>query len=121
MSHEIRTPLNAIAGFANLLTNTPELEEEDKQNYVDIINTNTELLLRLINDILELSRLGSGFCKFQPTERRCADVTQFLLPDLRGTSEAGPQILAGFSKRRLYCLCRCLTAATGNHQFPDKC
>lgn len=64
MSHEIRTPLNAIAGFANLLTNTPELEEEDKQNYVDIINTNTELLLRLINDILELSRLDSGSANF---------------------------------------------------------
>lgn len=65
MSHEIRTPLNAIVGFSNILTTTEELEEEDRKQYIDIINTNSELLLKLINDILELSRIESGYMSFR--------------------------------------------------------
>ena len=58
MSHEIRTPLNAIVGFSELLTNTDS--EDDKEEYMEIIRTNSNLLLQLINDILDLSRLESG-------------------------------------------------------------
>lgn len=58
MSHEIRTPLNAIVGFSDLLTVTEDLEE--KEEYVNIINTNNELLLKLINDILDLSKIEAG-------------------------------------------------------------
>ena len=65
MSHEIRTPLNAIVGFSNILTSEGDIEEEDKQQYIDIINTNSELLLKLINDILELSRIESGYMSFK--------------------------------------------------------
>ena len=54
MSHEIRTPLNAIVGFSGLLAMTEELEE--REEYINIINNNNELLLQLINDILDLSR-----------------------------------------------------------------
>lgn len=64
ISHEIRTPLNAIVGFSNLLTSNMELEEEEKQEYVDTINRNTDILLNLINDILELSRLESDQMSF---------------------------------------------------------
>lgn len=66
MSHEIRTPLNAIVGFSNLLnTETDiELEPEERENFVELINTNSELLLNLINDILDLSRIESGRMSF---------------------------------------------------------
>lgn len=64
MSHEIRTPLNAIVGFSNLLVSTPDLQDEEKKEFATIINTNTGLLLNLINDILELSRIDSGLISF---------------------------------------------------------
>ena len=52
MSHEIRTPLNAIIGFSNILAETDDKEE--KEEFVKIINKNSDLLLRLITDILDL-------------------------------------------------------------------
>ncbi len=58
MSHEIRTPLNAIIGFTELIQYCEDPEE--KQEYMNIINSNNELLLRLINDILDLSKIESG-------------------------------------------------------------
>lgn len=57
MSHEIRTPLNAIVGFSDMLANEPEFSDEERQEFVDIINTNTKLLL-------ELSRIESGNLSF---------------------------------------------------------
>lgn len=56
ISHEIRTPLNAIVGFSALL---PEADEEDKKDYVRIISDNTNLLLDLVSDVLDLSRIES--------------------------------------------------------------
>lgn len=64
MSHEIRTPLNAIVGFSNLLANENELSEEEKAEFIKIINKNCDLLLKLINDILEISRIESGNMTF---------------------------------------------------------
>ncbi|MEG0517877.1 MAG: transporter substrate-binding domain-containing protein [Bacteroidales bacterium] len=58
MSHEIRTPLNAIVGFSDLMADTDS--EQDKQQYKGIIKTNSELLLQLIDDILDLSRIEAG-------------------------------------------------------------
>lgn len=54
MNHEIRTPLNAIVGFSDLLK---DAEEEEKQAYIGVIHTNTELLLKLVTDVLDLSQL----------------------------------------------------------------
>ena len=64
MSHEIRTPLNAIVGFSDVLANEPEFSNEERQEFVNIINTNTKLLLKLVGDVLELSRIESGNLSF---------------------------------------------------------
>ena len=58
MSHEIRTPLNAIVGFSGLMVHCDDPTE--KEEYMNIIESNNELLLRLINDILDLSKIESG-------------------------------------------------------------
>lgn len=64
MSHEIRTPLNAIVGFSQLLGSDMELGKEEKNEFISLINTNNTLLLKLINDILDLSRIESGQISF---------------------------------------------------------
>lgn len=62
VSHEIRTPLNAIIGFSEIIANTEN--DEEKNYYLDIIKTNNSLLLNLINDILDLSKIESGRIDF---------------------------------------------------------
>lgn len=59
MSHEIRTPLNAIVGFAPLISEAEN--EQDKQDYIDVVNSNSDMLLNLINDILDLSKIEAGY------------------------------------------------------------
>lgn len=66
MSHEICTPLNAIVGFSNLLSMVEDKKE--MLEYAGIIETNTELLLQLINDILDMSKIESGMYDFHVTQ-----------------------------------------------------
>jgi signal transduction histidine kinase/DNA-binding NarL/FixJ family response regulator len=66
MSHELRTPLNAILGFTKLLIRDPATTETQK-NRLDVIDRSSELLLDLINDVLEMSRIESGQSSFEPT------------------------------------------------------
>ncbi|MDD2961479.1 MAG: PAS domain S-box protein [Muribaculaceae bacterium] len=66
MSHEIRTPLNAIVGFSELLLSTDDKEEG--KEYSNIINTNSDLLLRLVGDILDLSKIESGLIDLRATD-----------------------------------------------------
>ena len=63
MSHEIRTPLNAIVGFSSLIIGSVEQNNELKE-YADIVQTNSNLLLQLISDVLDISRLESGKLQF---------------------------------------------------------
>ena len=66
MSHEIRTPLNAIVGFSNLILQPDaDFNDEEKKMFAETINTNNDLLLKLINDILDVSRLESGHMDFR--------------------------------------------------------
>ena len=62
MSHEIRTPLNSIVGFASMLVE--EEDREERQGYIEIMQENTELLLQLISDILDLSKIEAGTLDF---------------------------------------------------------
>ena len=71
MSHEIRTPLNAIVGFSELLSDTTEPEE--KNTYKQLIETNSEILLKLIGDILDLSKIEAGSIDIN---RRRINITQ---------------------------------------------
>lgn len=64
MSHEIRTPLNAIVGFSSLIIDSIDHNEE-LQEYADIVQTNSNLLLQLISDVLDISRLESGKLQFK--------------------------------------------------------
>lgn len=80
MSHEIRTPLNAIVGFSNLLAQTEDRSEQ--KQYLEIVEQNNELLLKLISDILDLSKIEAG--TFEMTinridvNRLCTDIVQIL-------------------------------------------
>ena len=65
MSHEIRTPLNAIVGFSNLLVEQDDLEEEERKEFTQAINKNCEVLLNLVSDVLEISRIDSGNMSFK--------------------------------------------------------
>jgi PAS domain-containing protein/GAF domain-containing protein len=62
MSHEIRTPLNAIVGFSDLLVDSQDPDERNE--YINIVHENNELLLQLINDILDLSKIEAGIVEF---------------------------------------------------------
>ncbi|WP_459189782.1 ATP-binding protein [Parabacteroides sp. APC149_11_2_Y6] len=69
MSHEIRTPLNSIVGFSMLLRDIEGLEKNEIVEFVDIINKNCELLLSLINDILDISKIEAGTMEFRYSEQ----------------------------------------------------
>lgn len=77
MSHEIRTPLNAITGFAEVLGSANT--EEEKKQYQDIIKMNADLLMQLVNDILDMSKIEAGTLEFVHTK---VDVN-LLLSDLQ--------------------------------------
>ena len=81
MSHEIRTPLNAIVGFSNLLTETDDPEE--RRDYLRVVEENNDLLLTLISDILDLSKIEAGRCE----------------PDVRGGGALAEPQSAGSPRR----------------------
>lgn len=91
MSHEIRTPLNAIVGFAGILEEETK-GNEDLKEFVNIINYNSELLLKLINDILDLSRLESGRQSFSFQEENLVEHCTNIVAGLQATAAKGVQM-----------------------------
>ncbi len=84
MTHEIRTPLNAIVGFSNVLA-TGGCAQEDIVEYNKVIQTNSDLLLRLINDILDISRLESGKLDFYYEECNVESLCKEVLASVEAT------------------------------------
>lgn len=68
MSHAIRVPLNGVLGFSQIIANEAEVDEPTRKEYADIIQQNTEQLMRLVNNVLDLSRLEAGMMKFQMSD-----------------------------------------------------
>ena len=75
ISHEIRTPLNAIVGFSSLLVSAERGISEEKQEYINIIENNNTLLLQLISDVLDLSKIEAGTMEsdYAPIDVHIAD------------------------------------------------
>lgn len=91
MSHEIRTPLNAIVGFSCLLTETEDMK--DRKQYMAIVQENTELLLQLISDILDLSKMESGAFEFVKSDTDVNLLCSEIIRSLRMKVPAGVELV----------------------------
>lgn len=89
VSHEIRTPLNAIVGFSALLN---DVTEEEQSEFIEVINTNTELLLKLVNDVLDLSKLEADNFRLDIQEENIQWICQEALDVIRHKMTAGVQL-----------------------------
>ena len=109
MSHEIRTPLNAIVGFSELMMSCDDPEEKEK--YINIIQSNNELLLRLINDIIDLSKIESGVLEYRSEwfniGKVCEELYATILPRVKSPDvelrmgDTNPDAWASFDRNRL--------------------
>ena len=109
MSHEIRTPLNAIVGFSSLLVDADDVEL--RQSYMALVEENNGLLLNLISDILDISKIEAGTIEISMTSvdifRLCQEVIANFLPKTRSEKvllcfdENSPQIVINADKKRV--------------------
>jgi two-component system, sensor histidine kinase len=79
MSHEFRTPMNGIIGFSKLLTDTPDIEAETRNKYLQIIHKSGYIILDLINDVIDLSKIESKKLKIDYSECKLSNILEELL------------------------------------------
>ena len=103
MSHEIRTPLNAIVGFSSLMVDTEDMEE--RRQYMDIVEENNELLLQLISDILDLSKIEAGTFEFSISEMDVNLLCEDLVRSMQGKVPEGVELI--FDKHLPECFIMC--------------
>jgi len=94
ISHEIRTPLNAVVGFSQIITD-PEMPllDEEKQEYGNYIKTNSDTLLNLVNDILDISKMDAGRMQFNIVEADLVDVCHTATESAKASKPEGVEIL----------------------------
>lgn len=100
MSHEIRTPLNAIVGFSKLIANTEGMEE--RKQYSEIIEKNSNLLLNLFNDILDLSAIEAGLLQFNIRPIKLTDICLQLHQQYYDKVQNGVKLIFDESDDRIY-------------------
>ena len=81
MSHELRTPLNAIIGFSEIIRSTPDLAEGERNEFAETIHNSGRRLLKLINDILELTHIQAGRLELHPTPCSLAEAVDAALSE----------------------------------------
>ena len=111
MSHEIRTPLNAIVGFSEMVCQTEE--EEERKEFVKIISSNNILLLQLIDDILDLSKIEAGTMEFTFAQ---TDINELMEGICRQMQEKHSNLIHRES-RSMHDVYRPHTSITGYHQL----
>ena len=94
MSHEIRTPLNAIIGFSSLLHYVEN--EQEREQYISLINHNNQLLLKLINDVLDLSKIEAGHIELHSEWFNPAELIQESIPEYERNVPAGVKLFARY-------------------------
>lgn len=104
MSHEIRTPLNAIVGFSQLLCDPEEsdLSEQDRQKFSELIVHNSDLLLNLINDILDVSKLEAGSYNFNFEECDVNECCRTCLASVQHRVYPGVKLTAGLPQAHFF-------------------
>lgn len=101
VSHELRTPLTAIRSFSEILLDNPDLPQEERQRFVEIIVHETERLTRLIDDVLDLSRIESGRMEWQVTECDLRAIVEDAIRRCEGLfREHGIEVTADFGVSR---------------------
>ncbi|MGL4518534.1 MAG: ATP-binding protein [Phocaeicola sp.] len=98
MSHEIRTPLNSIVGFSDILVSELENITEEQQQYVEIIQRNSDLLIKLINDILDISRLEADKMQFEFENVNVVTIAENTVTALKQTLDAEVELRTTYSQ-----------------------
>ncbi len=93
VSHEIRTPLNAIVGFSSVVSDPEgDYTPDERKEFVDLIQSNSELLTTLVNDILDLSKMESGSYKVNPEPKNLNDICKGILSSISGHQAPGVEL-----------------------------
>lgn len=99
INHEIRTPLNGITGFSRLLAEDGDkFSAAERQEYVGLIEKNTDMLLEMVNDVLDISELESENMKFDLKPRSVNEICQFVAVSARRYANKGVDIIYKFHK-----------------------